>query len=113
MGMPTATKKKGKSKSQGGKIDTDKAKPIKHNAETFQLFDKLKLDAPITTADIPGLMEKLDKQMTEYQAKVKEWEENKEELKRKIREGIVDEEEEPAKEGDTTEEKAAEEETPE
>merc|ERR1712139_297975 len=64
-------------------------KPIKHNAETFKLFDTLKLDAPITVADIPPILEKLDKQMEEYQAKVKEWENNKEELKRKIKDGIV------------------------
>merc|ERR1711915_112241 len=44
---PTKAKKsKGKQKgpkSEGGE------KPIKHNAETFRLFDRLKLDAPITT----------------------------------------------------------------
>merc|ERR1712139_300143 len=64
-------------------------KPIKHNAETFKMFDMLKLDAPVTTADIPGILEKLDKQMEEYTEKVKQWEENKEEMKRKIKEGIV------------------------
>merc|ERR1712139_16036 len=64
-------------------------KPTKHNAETFKLFDTLKLDAPITIADIPPILEKLEQQMTEYTAKVKDWEANKEELKRKIKEGIV------------------------
>jgi len=64
-------------------------KPIKHNAETFKLFDSLKLDAPITTADIPALLTKLDEQMAMYEAKVKEWSENKEEMKRKIKEGII------------------------
>merc|ERR1712066_59914 len=83
--MPT---KKGKAakkgKSSGGEQDSSK-KPIKHNAETFKLFDSLKLDAPITVADIPPLLEKLDEQMELYQNKVKEWELNKEELKRKIK----------------------------
>merc|ERR1712139_301406 len=45
-------------------------KPIKHNAETFKLFDTLKLDAPITIADIPPILEKLDTKMEEYQGKV-------------------------------------------
>merc|ERR1712139_344194 len=64
-------------------------KPIKHNAETFKLFDTLKLDAPITVADIPPILEKLEQQMEEYTAKVKDWQANKEDLKRKIKEGIV------------------------
>merc|ERR1719316_686107 len=86
-----APTKKGKAAKKGkasGEQDASK-KPIKHNAETFKLFDSLKLDAPITVADIPPLVEKLNEQMEMYQAKVKEWEENKEELKRKIKEGIV------------------------
>merc|ERR1711881_735915 len=79
-----APTKKGKAgKKKGGEADTSK-KPIKHNAETFKLFDSLKLDAPITIADIPPLLEKLNKQMEEYQAKVKDWEENRETLKKKI-----------------------------
>merc|ERR1739838_1255621 len=86
-----APTKKGKATKKGkpsGEQEASK-KPIKHNAETFKLFDSLKLDAPITVADIPPLLEKLDEQMAMYQNKVKEWEENKEELKRKIKEGIV------------------------
>merc|ERR1711972_282807 len=43
--MPTAKGKKGKAKKQGSKAEGS-AKPIKHNAETFRLFDQLKLDAP-------------------------------------------------------------------
>merc|ERR1719498_1010223 len=34
----------------GDKKEDVSKKPIKHNAETFKLFDSLKLDAPITTA---------------------------------------------------------------
>merc|ERR1712187_203106 len=85
---PTKKGKAAKKGKSGGEQDTSK-KPIKHNAETFKLFDSLKLDAPITVADIPPLLEKLNEQMEMYQAKVKEWEENKEELKRKIKEGIL------------------------
>merc|ERR1711865_1276018 len=60
-----AAKKKGGAGEDGGK------KPIKHNAETFKLFDSLKLDAPITTADIPALLEKLAEQKAMYEGKVK------------------------------------------
>merc|ERR1712110_1319600 len=72
--------KKGKTKSE--KDST--SKPIKHDANTFQLFSKLKLDAPITTDDVPALLEKLEAQLEDYQNKVKDWEEKKEEMKRKI-----------------------------
>lgn len=89
--------KKGKAAKKGKAPETDASKkPIKHNATTFKLFDSLKLDAPITVADIPALLEKLNKQMAVYQAKVKNWQENKEELKRKILEGISTCEEEAA-----------------
>merc|ERR1712072_622233 len=80
-----APTKTAKSKKKGKAADADTSKkPIKHNAETFKLFDSLKLDAPITVADIPPLLEKLNAQMAEYQAKVKDWRENKEAMKRKI-----------------------------
>merc|ERR1711884_607186 len=54
---PTARGKKGKSKPSK---KSEGAKPIKHNAETFRLFDQLKLDAPITTEDLPATLEKLE-----------------------------------------------------
>merc|ERR1712113_285319 len=100
--MPTKGKKaKGK---KTGKAEGS-SKPIKHNAETFRLFDQLKLDAPITTDEVPALIEKLDAQLADYQHKVKVWEETKEEKKRKILEGLDDgEDEEEAQE----EEKPAE-----
>merc|ERR1711972_606836 len=86
--------KKGKSKQKGAKSEGG-SKPIKHNAETFRLFDQLKLDAPITTDDIPAILEKLEAQLEDYSNKVKEWEEKREEMKRKIlEEGIMPEDEE-------------------
>jgi len=89
--VPTA-KKKGKSKNKGGKAEGS-SKPIKHNAETFRLFDQLKLDAPITTDDIPATLEKLEAQLESYKEKVKEWEEKRDEMKRKILEdGVMPEE---------------------
>jgi len=84
---PTA-KKKGK-KGSAAKADAPKAKPIKHNAETFKLFDSLKLDAPITTADVPALIGKLEAQKADYEKKVEDWKQNKEEMKRKIMEGTI------------------------
>merc|ERR1712106_799116 len=45
-----APTKKGKAAKKAKGAGEDKSKkPIKHNAETFKLFDSLKLDAPITT----------------------------------------------------------------
>merc|ERR1711865_570746 len=98
-----APTKKGKAAKGAKKADGDVSKkPIKHNAETFKLFDSLKLDAPITTADIPALLVKLDAQMEMYAKKVKDWENNREALKAKILAGEVDEveEKEEAKEED-------------
>merc|ERR1712187_348517 len=63
---PTAAKgKKGKNNKKGGKSEGG-SKPIKHNAETFRLFDQLKLDAPITTDEIPAILEKLEAQLVDY-----------------------------------------------
>merc|ERR1712048_1484129 len=80
---PTARGKKGKSKAKKEE-SAEKAKPIKHNAETFNLFDKLKLDAPITTDDVPALLEKLDAKLVDFNNKVKTWEEQRENLKERI-----------------------------
>merc|ERR1712039_771170 len=93
---PTAKKKA--SKKKGGAKEGGSAKPIKHNAETFKLFDQLKLNAPITTEDIPGLLEKLDEQLEHYKQKVKEWEINRDEKKKKILEGEDVEEDAPKEE---------------
>merc|ERR1712151_678401 len=111
---PTARGKKGKSKAKKDEGE-GKAKPIKHNAETFQLFDKLKLDAPITTDDVPALLEKLDAKLVEFNGKVKKWEEQREDLKERIlageataeddKEEAKDEEKEDDKEDDKEEEK--------
>merc|ERR1711948_253961 len=84
---PTSKGKKGKKKGPG--TETSTKKPIKHNAETFQLFDKLKLNAPITTDDIPPLLVELEKQLEDYKVKVKDWEEKREERKKRILEGLA------------------------
>jgi uncharacterized coiled-coil DUF342 family protein len=84
---PTKGKKVAKRTKAAG--DSSSAKPIKHNAETFRLFDQLKLDAPITTEEIPGLLEKLETMLEEYNQKVKEWEEKREDMKKEILEGLA------------------------
>lgn len=89
-------KKKGKCKQKTNKNDTNGNRPIKHNAETFRLFDQLKLDAPIAMDDIPTTLENLEERLEKYKDKVREWEEKREERKRMILEGtyIADNEEE-------------------
>merc|ERR1711930_36982 len=101
--MPAKGKKsKGK---KGGKAETS-AKPIKHNAETFRLFDQLKLNAPITTDEVPPLLEQLQEKLKDFQEKVKVWEETKEEQKKKILAGLdVEEEKEEEKAEEKEEEK--------
>jgi len=86
----------GKGKKKAGKKakDAGAAKPIKHNAETFRLFDKLKIEAPITTDDVPSRLEQLDEQLADFRQKVKDWEATREEKKRRILNGEDDEEEE-------------------
>jgi len=105
---PTANKKKGKSKNKGGGKEGS-SKPIKHNAETFKLFDQLKLNAPITTEDIPATLEKLEEQLQSYQDKVKAWEVNRDEMKKAILEGKETEEKAEAAEEEKAEETKADE----
>jgi len=86
----------GKGKKKSGKKSKAEgaAKPIKHNAATFGLFDKLKLEAPITTDDVPSRLEQLEQQLEDFHQKVKKWEETREERKMKILAGDYKEEEE-------------------
>merc|ERR1719420_336290 len=103
---PTKSKKGPKGKK--GSDDSSGA-TIKHNVETFRLFDMLKLDAPVKADEIPAILEKLEEQLKDYQNKVKEWEATREEQKRRIMEGKPVEEEE-AKEAENEEKKDDEEE---
>jgi len=90
-----APTRKAKASKAKGKKEGGSSKPIKHNAETFKLFSSLKIDAPITTADIPATLEKLEAEMESFQAKIKEWEISRDERKAKIMAGEkVDDEDE-------------------
>jgi len=75
--VPTKGKKglKGKKQSEDG-ADT-KGKKIKHTADTFKIFEQVKLPAPMTTLDVPSLIEKLEKSLGELNVKVKNWEESR------------------------------------
>jgi len=95
-------------KSKGSKAKVSTAKPIKHNAATFKLFDQLKLDAPITLDDIPPTLEKLEAELVKYEAKVADWEKNKEERKAKILAGEDVEDKKEDKEQTKEEEKKEE-----
>jgi len=53
----------------------------------------LNLDAPLKDDEIPGLLEKLEKQLEDYNQKVKDWEANREAQKSKILAGEADTEE--------------------
>jgi len=84
---------KGKKKSGTKAKSEGVAKPIKHNAETFRLFDKLNIEAPITTDDVPFRLEQLEKQLEDFRQKVKAWEKTRKEKKKKILNGEPIEEE--------------------
>merc|ERR1719313_1131423 len=81
------TKKKS---AKGKKAKEDTKKTIKHDAATFKLFDQLKLDAPLSTDEIPDLVTKLEDQLEDYNEKVRIWERDRDEMKRKILAGEVD-----------------------
>jgi len=91
-----ATKKKGPKGKK--KDDVSKGKTIKHDAATFQLFDQLKLDAPLSTDEIPDIIEKLEAQLDDYNSKVEDWKINREAMKAKILAGEAVEKEDKADE---------------
>lgn len=78
--------KKGKKGKGPKKVSEEKAatKAINHNAMTFKFFDELKIDAPLTVADIPKTIEILNAQYADYELKVEEWKEKREQRKKVI-----------------------------
>jgi len=89
-GMIAATKvksKKGKKKAgDAGAADNSKKK-LTVNMQSFSDWAFLGLAPPMYVADIPDLLTKLEEKKTHFEQKVKDWEENKEEMKRKILSG--------------------------
>merc|ERR1711988_915365 len=85
---PTKKSKAAKARGQRSNDDASK-KAIKHNAETFKLFDSLKVEAPITVADVPAVLERLEKEKVTCQEKIDAWEAQKEEMKQKILDGAT------------------------
>eukprot|EP00397_Hematodinium_sp_SG-2012_P027020 GEMP01028361.1.p1 GENE.GEMP01028361.1~~GEMP01028361.1.p1 ORF type:complete len:462 (+),score=149.81 GEMP01028361.1:250-1635(+) len=47
---------------------------IKHNGETFKLFHALRISAPVTLTELPATIERLEKDLVEYNVKIKIWE---------------------------------------
>ena len=70
-------------KTKGAKAakSGERGKPIKHTADTLQLFHSLKLVAPSTTDDVPPLMEKLGALLVHYNNNVEESEDHKDAAK--------------------------------
>lgn len=85
---PTKKSKKGKGPKKAA--DASETKAIKHNAATFRLFEQLDLEAPLTPAEIPAIMEKLQAKYDAFQAKVDDWKEQRDERKRRIIEEGID-----------------------
>jgi len=88
-GIVAATKVKAKksSKKKGGG-DASKQK-ITLNMDSFKDWAFLGLPPPMFLSDIPELLTKLEEKKKHFEQKVKDWEENKEELKRKILAGEI------------------------
>lgn len=66
-----------KSKKAKKQKDTGKKVVVKHTADTFAIFDQLKMPAPMSTEDIPSILEKLEKNQNEVKGKIKKWEEER------------------------------------
>eukprot|EP00397_Hematodinium_sp_SG-2012_P022141 GEMP01022922.1.p1 GENE.GEMP01022922.1~~GEMP01022922.1.p1 ORF type:complete len:458 (+),score=164.89 GEMP01022922.1:74-1447(+) len=62
-----------KKKAFHKKAKTNKTNVIKHNAETFRLFDALHVKAPSTTDQIPDTLKELEEQLAKYNARIAEW----------------------------------------
>lgn len=84
-----------KLRKKGG--DKVKSSAIKHTADTFQVFEELKLTPPTSTEQIPALQEKLEKMLADVNKKIADWEEERkkkvEEMKLQIEAATVAEEE--------------------
>ena len=65
-----------KKKAQKGKKKDDSGKK------------NIKYDAPIAADEIPAIITKLEEQLADYNQKMKDWEVNREEMKRKILVGV-------------------------
>merc|ERR1711966_8547 len=87
IGVPGKKGKKGK-KNAGG-AGEDSKKKLVLNMENFGDWSFLGLDPPTYTSDLPGLLTKLEEKKVQFEQKVKDWEQNKEEMKKKILDGTL------------------------
>merc|ERR1712007_32196 len=65
-----APKSKAKASKHGGKQKVA-SKAIKHNVETFKLFEKLKLGSPMTIDDLPECLNQLEASLADYNLRSK------------------------------------------
>merc|ERR1711907_849085 len=86
-GVPKKSKK-GKKQSGGGG-DADSKKKLVLNMDNFGDCSFLGLDPPMYLSDLPGLLTKLEEKKAHFEQKVKDWEQNKEEMKKKILDGTM------------------------
>merc|ERR1712039_549538 len=74
---------KSKHKQQKGKLKKmDGSQTIKHNVMSFSLFEKLEMDPPVSTDELPTTIQNLQKQLAEYKAEIAVWEAKREEVRR-------------------------------
>merc|ERR1719487_2484370 len=99
-----ATKMKSKKGKKQGAADASKQK-LTMNMDNFGDWAFLGLPPPMFVSDIPELLTKLEEKKKHFEDKVKDWAENKEEMKRKILDGTFNEDDVKGKEAEKEEEK--------
>jgi len=57
-------------------------KTIRHNVHSFSLFEKLMMDAPLSTDDLPATIEKLRDHLDKRRAEIATWEAKRDEARR-------------------------------
>merc|ERR1712118_30939 len=85
---PTKVKSK-KGKKSGAGDDKKKDQKITLNMDNFGDWTFLKIEPPMFVSDLEATLVKLEEKKVHFEEKVKDWEENKEEMKRKILAGEI------------------------
>lgn len=80
--------RKQKAEAKANQKDDSKDSKIKHTLASIDIFSSLKLTPPVTTADVPPLIDQLNEKLAGYKEKVKEWENEKEERAKAAEEAL-------------------------
>merc|ERR1711990_738707 len=86
---PTKVKSKKGKKSGGAGDEKKKDQKITLNMDNFGDWAFLKIEPPMFVSDLEATLVKLEEKKVHFEEKVKDWEENKEEMKRKILAGEI------------------------